>query len=109
MSVDAERETTLEEQLRTGALDLCDLVLTPDRFPEWRSAADSTPLEALLLAEPDIGELNAARVIRTSQLRPEDTLGGLDDERRAWLAEMVIFWRRQMVEVSREISPQDGF
>jgi SAM-dependent methyltransferase len=109
MSGDSQAETTVEEQLRSGAVDLCDLVLTPERFPEWRSAAESMPLEALLRAEPDIGELNAARVIRTGQLRPEDTLGGLDDERRDWLAEMVLFWRRQMIEVSREISPQDGF
>ena len=100
--------TALEEQLRAGALDLCDLVLNPDRYPEWRSVADSTPLEALLVAEPGIGERNAARVMRTGQVRPDDTLGMLDDERRAWLGEMVLFWRRQMMEPSREISPNDA-
>jgi SAM-dependent methyltransferase len=109
MSAEAKGETALTEQLRIGALDLCDLVLTPDRFPEWRSAAESIPLEALLVAEPDIGERNANRVLGTSQLGPGDTLGGLDDASRAWLAEMVLFWRRQMIEVSREISPKDGF
>jgi SAM-dependent methyltransferase len=98
----------IEEQLRAGALDLCDLVLTPDRFPEWRSPAESTPLEALLVAEPDIGERNAARVLRTGHVRPEDTLGDLDSERRAWLGEMVLFWRRQGLEPSKEISPNDG-
>jgi SAM-dependent methyltransferase len=108
MPEDVRNVTGLDEQLRAGALDICDLVLTPDRFPEWRSVAESTPIETLLVAEPDIGERNAARVLRTGQVRPDDTLGTLDSERRAWLGEMVLFWRRQGIEPSKEISPNDG-
>jgi SAM-dependent methyltransferase len=107
MSGGTQGVNALEEQLRAGALDLCDLVLNPGRFPEWRAVADSTPLDALLVAEPGIGERNAARVIRTGQVRPDGTLGMLDDEQRTWLGEMVLFWRRQMMEPSREISPND--
>ena len=101
--------TDLVEQIRAGAVDLADLVLAPDHFPEWRSAADSTPLETLLVADPDIGERNASRVVRTGQVNTDDTLGMLDSERREWLGEMVLFWRRQLAEPSsREISPHDG-
>jgi hypothetical protein len=82
--------TPLEEQLRAGAVDLCDLVLDPEGYPEWSSAIESTPLEALLAAEPEIGERNTARVIRTGQVRAEDTLATLDAEQRTWLAEMIL-------------------
>jgi SAM-dependent methyltransferase len=99
--------TALEEQLRAGAVDLCGLVLDPDGFPEWRAAIDSTPLEALLKSDPEIGERNAARVIRTGQIRADDTLADLDIEQRSWLAEMILFWRRQLLEPSSEVSPND--
>jgi SAM-dependent methyltransferase len=99
----------LTEQLRNSGVDLCDVLLTPERFPEWSSVADAIPVEDLLLADPDIGTRNAPRVLRTGQIRGDQPLGELHAERRIWLAEMVLYWRRQFIEVSQQISPQDGF
>ena len=99
----------LKRELEVGGVDLCTLLLNPEHARQWREAADSSSVEMLLLAEPEIGSENAARVLRDSQIESDAVLRELGAEQRAWLGDMVLLWRRQRIGVSEQISPNDGF
>jgi SAM-dependent methyltransferase len=93
----------LLERIRAGELDARRVLLTPDTAP----GAGELTIEALLQSDPALGDLGERA---WGRLEPERSarIADLDPDRRAWIAELVSFWRTVPADVSRAISPDDG-
>jgi SAM-dependent methyltransferase len=101
--VSLETQEQLLEQVRAGRLDARRLLVKP----EAESGAAELAIDALLAAEPTIGELgDGARAL----LEPECNVrvGELEADRRFWIADLISFWRTAPGDVSRVTSPGDG-
>jgi SAM-dependent methyltransferase len=98
-----ESSDELLQRIRGGELDARRLLVTPDSAP---GTADLT-LEALLTAEPSVGDLGERQWARIDA-EPGDRIGDLDAEHRHWIADVVSFWRTAARDVSQAISPLDG-
>jgi SAM-dependent methyltransferase len=98
-----ESSDELLRRVRGGELDARRLLVTPDSAP---GTGDLT-LEALLSAEPALGELGPHTWTRL-EADPGARIGELAQEHRDWIADVVGFWRTAPRDVSRAVSPRDG-
>jgi SAM-dependent methyltransferase len=98
-----ESPEELLQRIRGGELDARRLLVTPDSAP---GTADLT-LEALLTAEPSVGELGERQWARLDA-DPGARIGDLDADHRFWIADLLDFWRTARRDVSQTISPLDG-
>ena len=101
MAGDSSQE--LLGRVRAGEIDARRVLLSPDTTP----GAAELSVEALLAAEPSIGEVAQGAWARLDA-EPAARLGELEPERRSWIADMLTFWRTAPGEVSRVTSPNDG-
>ena len=90
-------------QVRGGMLDARRVLLSPDAAP---GAADVT-LEALLEADPALGDLGARHWTRIGA-EPGTRIGALDADQRYWTADLLSFWQTAPADVSQTVSPRDG-
>jgi SAM-dependent methyltransferase len=93
----------LLQRIRAGELDARRVLLTP----EAAAGAADLSIEALLSSDPtldNLGERDWSRVEAERGAR----IGDLEADRRAWVAELMSFWRTKPSEVSRVTSPDDG-
>ncbi len=98
-----ETSDELLQRVRGGELDARRILLTPDIAP----GAAGLPLAALLAAAPSVGELGEGAWARLES-DPGARIGDLDPDRRAWIADLLDFWRTAPRDVSRVTAPQDG-
>jgi SAM-dependent methyltransferase len=98
----------VEEKLRSGEVDLCALIAGPERFGELGRAAEAMRVEALLAADPKLGDgAPGDGAWRRLAVDRDASLADLDPDQRAWVADMVRFWRRVPRGVIETISPKD--
>lgn len=98
-----ETSDELLQQVRGGKLDARRVLLTPQLAP----GAETVTLEALLEAEPSVGEVTDSAWARLDADRTA-RIGDLDTDRRYWIADLLNFWQSAPQDVSRVTSPQDG-
>jgi SAM-dependent methyltransferase len=99
----------LAQKLKSGELDLAELLAAPEPDPRWSAVAERMTLESLLATDPatspeSLGDA-AWGMLGAS---PDTRLEALDADQRAWISDLLSFWRRRPVEISDEISPDDG-
>lgn len=99
----------LEQKLRGGEIDLAEFLAAPEPDLKWAGVANEMTLESLLANDPntaseDLGDA-AWRLLGAS---PDTRLEALDPDQRAWISDLLAFWRRRPVDISEEISPNDG-
>lgn len=90
-------------RVRAGEVDARRVLVAPDRTP----GASDVSLEALLVAEPEIGEIPDGAWARIDADRSA-RIADLDPERRSWIADVLTFWRTVPRDVSQVTSPNDG-
>jgi len=88
-------------------LDVCDLMLEPERFGATGEAAKAMPLGQLVGCDPGIENDADPGSWRRVGLDPEARLADLDTDDRQWLADIVRFWRRKPRNVNETIAPGD--
>jgi SAM-dependent methyltransferase len=103
-----EAPSGLDESLEGGRVDLCEVIVQPERFGELGKAAEAATLERLVSLEPGLegGEIDASSWRRVG-LDPGITLGALDAGDREWLADVLRFWRTRPRDVIETTSPDD--
>src|SRR5262245_46498990 len=99
----------LEDKLRIGEIDLAVLLAAPDTVPKWTSVAAGITLQALLERAPTMSPEDFSDAAwRLLGAQPDTRLEAIHADQRAWIAELLAFWRRRPVHISEEISPSDG-
>jgi SAM-dependent methyltransferase len=99
----------LGQKLRSGELDLAELLAAPEPDPLWAAVADEMTLEALLASDPNTApESLGDAAWRLLGASPDTRLEALDADQRAWISDLLSFWRRRPVGITEEISPDDG-
>ena len=98
----------LAENLKTGRIDTCELIVAPERFGKLGRAAKEATLAQLVSLEPGIedGEVETDSWLRVG-LDPGLTLGALDGSDREWLSDVVRFWRVRPRNEIKTTSPDD--
>src|SRR4051812_44428429 len=96
----------IEEHLRSGDLDVTELIAAPERFGELGETVQSLTLGGVValereVAEGDVDEQAWSRV----GLDPGTTLADLDAGDREWFADVLRFWRVRPRNVDETIAP----
>jgi SAM-dependent methyltransferase len=102
-----EAPSGLDESLESGQVDVCEVILAPERFGELGKAALASTLERLAALEPRLEDGLDPSSWRRVGLDPKTTLGALDGPDREWLADLLRFWRVKPRNVIETISPDD--
>jgi hypothetical protein len=98
-----ESSDELLRKVRAGEVDARRVMLTPEKSP----GAAALTVETVIEADPVLNGLGE-RAWSHLQAERSAPLGDLDPDRRAWIAELMTFWRTIPREFSEVTSPQDG-
>src|SRR5258705_4029590 len=91
----ADVAAQLDDVLRGGEVDLAHLIAAPERFGELGRNAERASIGTLVQSDPKLpdGTPDDGAWQRLG-IDPATTLGELDADRRAWMADLLRFWRR---------------
>src|SRR5262245_13968061 len=83
-----------ERKLQRGDVDVADLIAVPERFGDLGSSAEDMTVEEIAALDPRLRDaLPPQEGFRRAGIDPAAKLRDLDDDRRAWVSDIVRFWR----------------
>src|SRR5689334_11006758 len=97
-----------ERKLQEGDVDVAALIAVPELFGDLGMSAEAMTVEEIAALDPRLGDaVPPEEGFRRAGIDPAARLADLDEDRRAWVSDIVRFWRTIPRDVDQTLAPAD--